>query len=350
MKFDATLSVDTQSLHKIPQIVRAAEALGFDGLWTPETQHNAFLPLALAAEHTERLLLGTAVAIAFARSPMVIAQAAWDMQALARGRFVLGLGTQVKAHIERRYGMEWGQPVARLREYIVALRSIWASWQTGARLNFEGQFYRHTLMTPFFNPGPIADPAIPIYIAGVNEALARLAGEACDGFHAHPFHTAKYLNEVVRPQVAAGAEAAGRTLADVTLVSAVFVVSGPNEAAIQAMKALAREQLAFYASTPSYRVVLAAHGWDDIGEQLSRLAAAKRWADMGALVSDDMIDAFAVVAPFDQLGAALRARYEGVLDRISPYIPFAPGELDDAWRAVIASVHEPGTTTNTSQT
>lgn len=339
MKFDATLSPDTRHLREIPAIARAAEAVGFGALWTPETQHNAFLPLALAAEHTEQMALGTSVAIAFARSPMVIAQEAWDLQTLAQGRFLLGLGTQVKAHIERRYGMPWGQPVARLREYIQALRAIWSAWQGESKLDFQGQFYRHTLMTPFFNPGPIEHPQIPIYIAGVNEGLARLAGEVCNGFHAHPFHTVQYLNTVVRPQISAGAEAAGRSRADIEIASAVFVVSGQNEAAIEQMRAAVRDQIAFYASTPSYRIVLETHGWQDIGEQLSRLAAAKRWPDMGSLISDDMIEAFAVVAPFDQLAGALRDRYTGVLDRITPYMPYVPGQLDPVWREVAASLH-----------
>lgn len=340
MKFDASLAPDTQHLREIPAIARAAEATGFDALWTPETQHNAFLPLVLAAEHTQRIAIGTSVAIAFARSPMVVAQAAWDLQALSQGRFMLGLGTQVKAHIERRYGMPWGQPVARLREYVQAVRAIWQSWQTGEKLNFEGQFYRHTLMTPFFNPGPIEHPRIPISIAGVNEGLARLAGEVCDGFQAHPFHTVHYLNTIVRPQIAAGAEATGRNPSDVEMTSAVFVVTGPNESAMEGMRAVVRDQIAFYASTPSYRVVLEAHGWQDVGEQLSRLAAAKRWQEMGALISDDMINAFAVVAPFDQLGAALRERYTGVLDRITLYMPYIPGELDPAWRMVAQSLRQ----------
>lgn len=338
MKFDATLAPDTQHLREIPAVARAAEAVGFDGLWTPETQHNAFLPLALAAEHTEHMAIGTSVAIAFARSPMVIAQEAWDLQALSQGRFMLGLGTQVKAHIERRYGMPWGQPVARLREYIGAVRAIWHSWQTGEKLNFEGQFYRHTLMTPFFNPGPIEHPQIPISIAGVNEGLARLAGELCDGFQAHPFHSVQYLNTVVRPQITAGAQTAGRSPNDVEISSAVFVITGPNEAALAGMRAAIRDQIAFYASTPSYRIVLETHGWQDIGEQLSRLAAAKRWGDMGKLINDDMLDAFAVSAPFDQLGAALRERYAGVLDRVSAYMPYVPGELDTVWRMVAAAL------------
>lgn len=339
MKFDATLPVYGGQLGDAATIARTVEALGFAGLWTPETKNNGFFPLVLAAEHTGQIELGTAVAIAFPRSPMVTAQIAWDLQAFSHGRFILGLGTQVRAHIERRYGMTWESPVAKLRDYIQALRAIWESWQTGAKLDYQGRFYQHTLMTPFFNPGPIANPRIPIYIAGVNEGLARLAGEVCDGFHVHPFHTVKYLNDIVRPQVAAGAAQAGRDLSDVVLASSVFIITGLDEAAIEEKRALAREQIAFYASTPTYRVVLACHGWQAIGEQLSRLATMKRWSQMSGLITDEILDAFTVQAPLDRLGQALRARYDGVLDRIASYIPYVPGETDEAWRDVIAAVH-----------
>ena len=338
MKLDAALAIDAAHLRDVARIARAAEEVGFGALWTPETGHSAFYPLLIAAEHTQRILLGTAVAIAFPRSPMVMAQNAWDLQALSGGRFILGLGTQVKAHIERHYSVQWDSPVARLRDYIGALRAIWRAWQTGEKLDYHGEFYQHTLMTPFFSPGPIARPNIPIYIAGVNEGLARLAGEVCDGFHVHPFHSVKYLNEVVRPQIASAAERAGRALADVTLVSSVFAITGANDAAMDATRALAREQIAFYASTPSYRVVLAAHGWEDVGEQLSRLAAMKRWSQMSGLISDEMLDVFAVQAPLDRIGQAIRARYDGVLDRVFGYVPYAPGELDGAWREVAAAV------------
>jgi probable F420-dependent oxidoreductase len=334
VELDAALALDASRLGDVARIARAAEAVGFGALWAPETKHNSLFPLLLAAEHTSRIRLGTAVAIAFARSPMVTAQAAWDLQAFSGGRFILGLGTQVKAHIERRYGMAWDPPVPKLRDYIGALRAIWGAWQSGGRLDYQGRFYRHTLMSPFFNPGPIAEPRIPIYIAGVNEGLARLAGEQCEGFHVHPFHSVAYLEQVVRPQIAAGAAKAGRLPQDVTLASSVLIVTGADEGAMEGMRRFAREQIAFYASTPTYRVVLACHGWEEVGEQLSRLAAAKRWAEMGALVSDEMLDAFTVQAPFDSLGRALRERYAGLLDRVSPYLPFAPGPLDDLWRDV----------------
>jgi probable F420-dependent oxidoreductase len=268
-----------------------------------------------------------------------MAQIAWDLQALSSGRFILGLGTQVRAHIERRYGMEWDAPVARLRDYMQALRAIWRAWQTGEKLAYRGKYYHHTLMTPFFNPGPIAHPTIPIYIAGVNEGLARLAGEACDGFHVHPFHSIKYIDEFVRPHIAEGASRAGRSPGSVVLASSVFVITGQDEAGIENMRRMVRDQIAFYASTPTYRVVLALHGWQDVGEQLSRLAAMKRWDEMGAHVTDDMLDVFAVRAPVDKLGQALRERYSGVLDRVACYMPFVPGEWDDIWRDVAAAVH-----------
>ena len=339
MELDALLAVDAARMRDAAAIARAADAIGFAGLWSVETKHNGFFPLLIAAEHSARVELGTAVAIAFPRSPMVMAQIAWDLQALSGGRFILGLGTQVKAHIERRYGMTWEAPIARLRDYIGALRAIWSAWQSGAKLDYHGRFYSHTLMTPFFNPGPIVEPRVPIYVAGVNEGLARLAGELCEGFHVHPFHSVKYINEVVRPQVAAGAERAGRTLADVVLASSVFVITGENEAAFENMRRMVREQIAFYASTPTYRVVMAAHGWQDAGEQLSRLATMKRWDKMGAVITDDMLDVFAVQAPLDQLGQALRVRYEGVLDRVACYMPFVPGAWDDVWRDIAATIH-----------
>jgi probable F420-dependent oxidoreductase len=334
MKLDAALTLEARHIREAGTIARAAEGAGFAGLWTQETKHNPFLPLVPAAEQTSTIELGTAVAIAFARSPMATAQLAWDLQAHSGGRFVLGLGTQVKAHIERRFGMLWDAPVPRLRDYIGALRAIWASWQSGGKLDYRGRFYTHTLMSPFFNPGPIADPHIPIYIAGVNEGLARLAGELCDGFHAHPFHSAKYLREVVQPQIAAGAEKAGRAPGDVALASSVFVVSGPDEQAMASMRQFAREQIAFYASTPTYRVVLATHGWEDAGEELSRLAAAKRWNEMGRLVTDDMLAVFTVEAPLDRLADALKERYGGLLDRVCPYMPYVPGALDESWRSI----------------
>jgi probable F420-dependent oxidoreductase len=338
VKLDLALGGEATALAALPAAARAADALGFGALWVPETQHNAFLPLVLAAEHSKRMLLGTSVAIAFARSPMVTAQAAWDLQALSGGRFVLGLGTQVQAHIERRFSAAWGQPVARLRDYIGALRAIWASWQGDGKLDYRGPFFQHTLMTPFFNPGPIAHPRIPIAIAGVNRGLARLAGEVADGFHVHPLNSAAYLREQLRPAISEGAARAGRDPAAVELLASVFVITGADERAIEQARAAARSQIAFYASTPSYRPVLASHGWERAGEQLSRLAATRRWAEMPALISDEMLHAFAVEAPPHRLGEAVRERYAGLLDRVAFYLPFAPGRDEALWRAAINAI------------
>ena len=340
MKFDAMLEVRAADMLNIGKIARHAEEMGYAGIWTAETKHNPLFQLLLAAEHTQRVALGTAILVAFPRSPMVTAQAAWDLQAVSNGRFMLGLGTQVKPHIERRFATAWDKPVARLRDYILSLRAIWHNFQNGGRMYYAGEFYKFSLMTPFFNPGPIAQPQIPIYIAGVNEGLAQLAGELCDGFHVHPAHTVKYVQEFVKPQIAIGAAKAGRDPAAVSLASGCFIITGQDSAAMDKTRAWAREQLSFYLSTPSYRIVLEIHGWEDIGAQLSALASRQQWGDMAALISDDILNAFAIEAPPDKLGKALRQRYEGVLDRVSSYIPFVPGDADDMWRDVITEMHQ----------
>lgn len=342
MKLDVGLAVEGKHLPTIADGARAAEALGFAGLWSSETRHDPFLPLALAAEHTDTIQLGTSVAIAFARSPMVVAQTAWDLQDFSGGRLLLGLGTQVKAHIERRFSMPWNAPAARLREYIEALRAIWASFQTGAPLGFRGQFYQHTLITPFFNPGPIAHPDIPIAIAGVNTGLARLAGELCQGFHIHPFHSPEYVRTVVQPHVAAGAAAVGRSAQEVELSTSVFVITGHSQAALSEQRERMRAQLAFYASTPTYRVVLATHGWAEIGERLQELARQQQWDTMTALITDEMLRAFAVEAAPDEIGAAIRARYDGLADRVAFYLPFEPGRDDRFWQRTLRAIQGDG--------
>ena len=339
MLLDANVPLDANPLPTMAELAALAEELGFAALWTPETAHNAYLPLVLAAEHTRRLTLGTAVAMAFPRSPMVTAQLGWDLAAYSRGRFVLGLGTQVRAHIERRYSALFDQPVARLRDYILALRAIWQCWQQGTRLNYRGPFFQHTLMTPFFNPGPIDYPQIPIYIAGVNAGLAQLAGELCEGFHAHPLNSAKYLREVLHPQIATGAAKSGRNPLECVMVGSPFVITGTDAAEREQMRAAVRQQIAFYASTPTYRPVLECHGWGEEGEQLSRLAAAQRWSELPALISDAMLATFAVEAAPDELAAALRARYDGLLDRLNLYVPFIPGQRDAFWRELARSLN-----------
>jgi probable F420-dependent oxidoreductase len=344
MKLDAGLGTEGDYLKGMDKTARATEDLGFAGLWTSETKHDAFLPLAIAANATHEIELGTSVAIAFSRSPMETAQTAWDLQDLSEGRFVLGLGTQVKAHITRRFSMPWDRPAARLREYILALRAIWGSFQTEKPLQFEGEYYQHTLMTPFFDPGPIDHPEIPIYIAGVNTRLANLAGEICDGFHVHPFHSPEYVRRTVIPAIAEGARKSNRDPEQITLATSAFVIAGENEERATEQRESVRAQISFYASTPTYRTVLEAHGWEEVGERLGTMAREKKWREMPALITDEMLAAFAIEAAPDEIGRALRERYEGLIDRVALYLPFVPGERDEFWQTVVESARASGRT------
>lgn len=313
-----------------------AARIGYDGFFTTETSHEPFLPLALAAQAEPDLTLGTAIAVAFPRSPMVTAQLAWDLASLSQGRFVLGLGTQVRAHVTRRFSTEWTAPGPRLREYVQALRAIWRSFQHSERLRFDGEYYRFSLLTPFFDPGPISHPEIPVAIAGVGPYLSGLAGELCDGFHVHPFHSVRYLDSVVLPEMRAGAERAGRTLEDVERISTVFIVTGRDEAETNQVREMVRQQIAFYASTPSYRPVLDAHGWD-FGDELTRLSKRGDWAAMASLVDDDVVDEVAVSAPPDRLGEAIKERYGDRIQRVGFYAVGGDGMFTEAeWAEIVA--------------
>jgi len=325
MKFDAALP--PIGLKEVPAIAKTAEEIGFDAAWTQETQHDPFLPCALIAEHTTRLKLGTAVAIAFARSPANIAYTAWDLAAQSDGRFILGLGTQVKAHIERRFGQAWPESVTgKLREQIQVIRGFWDCWQNGTKLNYRGEYYKITLMSPFFNPGPIEHPSIPIYIAGVNTGLAKLAGGLCEGFHVHPFHSVRYLKEVILPAIEEGAARERRNKKDVSVLANAFVATTTEE------MNFARAQISFYASTPSYRPVMDLHGWTDVAEKLSAHAARGEWAEMPMLITDEMLNEFCLVTNESKLAGELKKRYEGMADRLSIYTPFVPGQRDEWWR------------------
>ena len=334
MKVDTVLP--PSNLNEVPERAKAVEKAGFDAMWTSETQHDPFLPCALIADHTKNLTFGTAVAIGFARSPATLAYTAWDLAQGSGGRFILGLGTQVKGHIERRFGMPWPESVVgKLREQIGAIRSFWHTWQTGERLKFRGEYYKLSLMSPFFDPGPIDYPEIPIYIAGVNTGLAHLAGEIADGFHVHPLNSAHYLSEVLIPAIESGTRKTNRRLDDVTISVTAFAVSSPEE------KNFVRMQIAFYASTPSYRPVFKLHGWDNVAEALSGHAAQGRWGEMGDLIDDEILDAFAVVADPADLPAALKTRYAGLADRLTLYTPFIPGEREDFWKRLIVTLTGP---------
>ncbi len=337
MKIDYYL--DESPLGAVAARAARAGALGFDGIFTADIAHDPFLRVMAAASAAPDIEVGTSVAVAFARSPMVVAQTAWDLASFTGGRFLLGLGTQVKPHIERRFSMPWGRPVGRMAEFIGALRAIWASWQNGTRLRFRGEHYSFTLMTPFFDPGPIAHPDVPIHIAGVGPRMSRLAGEMCDGYHVHPFHTARYLREVTLPAMGDGAGAAGRSIDRVELVSSVMVVTGRDESQIEEARQGIRQQIAFYASTPAYRRVLDAHGWD-FGPALAALARRGRWERMVDLIPDEVVAEVAVEAPVDRLGSAIRARYEGLVDGVGCYP--AGGVLasitDEEWDTILAQV------------
>lgn len=332
MKLDSGLM--TASLRDVPAAARAAEEMGFDAVWTAETSHDPFFPIVLAAEHTERIKLGTSIAVAFPRSPMVLAQIGWDLQALSRGRFILGLGTQVRGHNERRFGVKWEHPGPKLREMIQMIHAIWDCWQNGTRPNFTGQFYNFTLMTPFFNPGPIDYPRPAIYIAGVNEYMCRLAGELCDGFHVHPFHSLKYLDDVVFPNIHRGLEKACRKRSDIAMSSTVFVIAGNTPAEIEAAKGPVRQQISFYASTPAYAGVLEAHGWGDAARRLTEKSKRGDWGGMAAEITDEMLEVYATTGTYDEIAEKVQRKYAAYLDRIAFYFTSGDKAL---WRKIVRS-------------
>jgi probable F420-dependent oxidoreductase len=308
-------------LDRVPEVARALEDGGYDGCWTGEISHDPFLPMLLAAEHTTTIELGTSIAVAFARNPMTVANVGWDLQSYSRGRFILGLGTQVQAHIEKRFGMPWSHPVRRMREFVAALGEIWSCWSDGTKLSFEGEFYTHKLMTPMFTPEPSEFAAPRVYIAAVGEAMTEMCGEVADGLLAHAFTTRRYLDEVTMPAVLRGLARSGRDRGQIAVSSPVFVVTGRDEDEMSAAASAFRKQIAFYASTPAYRRVLDLHGWGDLQPELRRLSIAGDWDAMGALVDDEVLAAFAVVGPVENVAGALAQRCSGVIDRVLPGFP-----------------------------
>jgi probable F420-dependent oxidoreductase len=320
MKLD--VGIVDYDLRAVPRYARKAEAIGYDCLWTSETQHDPFLPLAVAATATSTIELGTSIAVAFPRSPMVIAYTAWDIQKASAGRFILGLGSQVKAHNQRRFSVKFESPGPKLREVVLALRAIWECWQQGTPLQFKGEFYQFDLMTPFFNPGPIAHPKIPVFIAGVNRYMCRMAGEVCDGLHVHPLHTPKYLRDFVHPAVEEGLRLSGRSRQDFSYATASFVVVGDTERERALNAEAVKQQIAFYASTRTYEPVLATHGWEGIQPELHQKSLEGDWKGMTRLITDEMLDTIAVSGTYESIGAKLRERYAGLLDRVTLYQPY----------------------------
>ena len=327
MLLDAALL--STGIDDIPATARDLEARGYAAVWASEVDHDPFLPLLSAAQATDRLGIGTAIAVAFARSPMT----AYDLQRYSQGRFVLGLGTQIRAHIERRFSMPWSAPVARMREFVGALRAIWSSWQDGTPLRFQGEHYRHTLMTPMFAPDPHPWGPPPVYVAAVGPAMTRLVGEVGDGLLVHGFTTERYLRERTMPALEEGLAAAGRIREQVAVTLPGLVVAGRTDAERAGAAAAVKATIAFYGSTPAYRPVLELHGWESLADELHALSVSRRedkWTAMRDLVDDEVLGTFAVVADPEDVAAHVHARYDGLVDRFSVYASYpAPLELWD---------------------
>lgn len=325
MKIDAGL-MNTADLSKVPDQVRKLEAEGFDGLITAEMSGDPFFPLLLAAEHSERIELMTSIAVAFARNPMIIAGLSNDLQAFSKGRFILGLGSQIKPHIEKRFSQPWSKPAARMREFILAMRSIWNCWYEGEKLDFRGEFYSHTLMTPMFTPVNNPHGAPRVVLAAVGPKMTEVAGEVADGMIVHAFSTAKYLREVTLPAVEKGLKESGRNRADFEVCFPAFVVTGNDEREWEQVRTAVTRQIGFYGSTPAYRGVLEAHGWGDLQTELNVLSKRGEWTTMGERITDEMLDEFAIVAEPAKVASALGARFGGSVDRVVCSVPFASDE------------------------
>ncbi|ULE33279.1 LLM class F420-dependent oxidoreductase [Mycobacterium sp. IDR2000157661] len=336
------LMVDGAVSSRLGDVVETAKRLerhGYDGCWTAEINHDPFLPLTLAAEHTTTVELGTSIAVAFARNPMTVANVGWDLQDYSQGRLIVGLGSQVQAHIEKRFSMPWSRPVPRMREFVTAVREIWSCWQNGSKLRFEGDFYTHRLMTPMFTPEPQPYGLPKMFLAAVGDAMTEMCGEVADGMLAHAFTTKRYLQEVTMPSLRRGMDRSGRRRDEFQLSAPLFVVTGHDEAAYTAAAAGTRKQIAFYGSTPAYRKVLELHGWGDLHTELHRLSLAGQWDTMGTLVDDEILETFAVVAPISTLAQAIRQRCDGVIDRV--LIGFPPSVDEQTVIDVLAALREP---------
>ncbi len=317
MRVEATITAPS-SIQELIAHGRELEDLGYDTILVPEAGHDPFLPAMILAEHTSRVKIGTGIAVAFPRSPFVTAQLAWDLQRFSGGRFLLGLGTQVKGHNERRYSTPWPSPPGpRLREYILCLRAIFKTFQNAEPEYFRGQHYQFTLTSPFFNPGPTKISHVPIYDAAVNPYNCRLVGEIADGIRMHPLNTAGYIRDVVRPAIEAGVAKSGRDISEIDIVANPFAITGRNDEELEESKQLIRQHLSFYAATRTYFRVMEHHGWGDIGQKLYELSTTGRWNDMPALVTDDMLDELAIVGTLDELPARVKERYGGIVTSVN---------------------------------
>ena len=334
MKVDGSLLVDDPA--DAGPAARRLEDAGYAGGFSFEGRHDPFLPLAVAAQQTERLELVPAIAIAFARNPMLLANLGYDMQLLSKGRFVLGLGTQIRPHIEKRFSMTWSHPASRMREMILAIRAIWDCWQNDSKLDFRGEFYSHTLMTPVFNPGPNPCGLPRIFCAGVGPRMAEVAGEVADGFFVHPFHTVDFLKSSSLPSIEKGLARAGREREDFVIAGQVIMATGNTEEELLASRNGARAQISFYGSTPAYRPVLDHIGRGELQTELNQLSKQGKWLEMAGLIDDDLLDSIAVAGPRDQIPGLLTERYGDLVDRLSLVAPFAPDE--GLWSDIVAAV------------
>ncbi|MEQ8859849.1 MAG: TIGR03617 family F420-dependent LLM class oxidoreductase [Pseudomonadales bacterium] len=328
MKVDAGIG---HQLDRIPDAVRAAEAAGYDGVRTAEMNHDPFFPLLLAAEHSERLEISTSIAVAFARSPMILANIAHDLNAYSRGRFTLGLGSQIKPHITKRFSMQWGAPAPQMRELVLAMRAIWANWYDAEPLQFVGKYYQHTLMTPAFTPENREFGAPRVILAAVGPQMTEVAGEVADGMIIHPFSTVPYIESVTLPAIARGLEKAGRRREDFEISYSNFVVTGRDEAEFEASRKAAKERIAFYGSTPAYRGVLESIGVGDLQGELNAMSKQGRWKEMGTLIGDDVLGEFAVVGEPGDVASEMLRRYGAFTDRTSASFPVS----DDGQREAI---------------
>lgn len=324
MKVELAISEMVQAdAGAVTALARRAEAAGIDGIVTSESRQDPFLPLALVAGTSDRLAVATGIAVALARNPMTVAVSGDDLQRYAQGRMTLGLGTQVRTHIRRRYGMPWSAPAARMREFVLAVRAIWRSWADDEPLAFRGEFYSHSLMPPFFSPGPNPWGPPPIALGAVGEGMARVVGEVADIFVAHPLCTVRYYEEVLRPAIEMGQQVAGRP-APLPVAMPVLVASAATEEGLRVAERIVRQRIAFYATTPTYRRVLATHGIEDLQPELNRMARRGRWDAMGDVVDDEVLALFAVVGEPEEAGHCLAERMGGVADRLSLYLPYEP--------------------------
>jgi probable F420-dependent oxidoreductase len=337
VKIDGAIMVDDP--RDAGPVAKGLEDAGYDGGFVFEGRHDPFLPIAVAAEHSERIELITAIAVAFARNPMNLANLGYDLQLHSKGRFILGLGSQIRPHIERRFSMPWSRPAARMREMVLAIRAIWDDWEGGDKLNFQGDFYNHTLMTPVFNPGPNPYGRPRIYLAGVGPFMTAVAGEVGDGYFLHPFHTAEFLDSVTLPALEKGLAKAGRSRDDFEISAQVIIAAGDNDEEIEAAKNMARAQISFYGSTPAYRGVLDCHGLGGLQEELKVLSKTGGWLEMAGKIDDALLERIAIVGKRDEIAGMIKARYGDWAHRVS-LVSYAP--KTDNWAGVVQQLRAAG--------